>query len=78
LARIEEQLERAVEDAQPEQRAVYRRAHHEAVLGALTEYAPDAVVVLDVDIGYTDPQLIAPHGGGFTVDGPAQRIIVEY
>jgi muramoyltetrapeptide carboxypeptidase LdcA involved in peptidoglycan recycling len=62
----------------PEQRAAYRDAQHEAVLAALTEYAPTAVVVLDVDLGHSDPQLIVPHGGRFTVDGVAQRIMVEY
>ena len=60
------------------QRAAYRKAQHQAVLRAVSEYAPDTVVVLDVDIGHTDPQLVIPFGGSVTVDGPAQKITVTY
>ena len=35
----------------------------EAVSRALADYAADAVVVFDVDLGHTDPQLIIPYGG---------------
>jgi muramoyltetrapeptide carboxypeptidase LdcA involved in peptidoglycan recycling len=62
----------------PEQRQAYREHQHQTVLAALTEYAPDAVVVLDVDFGHTDPQLVLPHGGEITVDGRAREITVRY
>ena len=56
----------------------YRGDQRDAVLRALRDYAPDAVVVLDVDIGHTDPQLVLPVGGTIRVDGPARRITVTY
>ncbi|MGR7026608.1 S66 family peptidase [Geodermatophilus sp. URMC 62] len=62
----------------PEQRQAYREEQHQAVLAALSEYAPDAVAVLDVDFGHTDPQLVLPHGGEITVDGRARTITVRY
>ena len=34
----------------------------------LAPYDPDAVVVFDVDLGHTDPQLIIPYGGEIRVD----------
>jgi len=60
------------------QRAAYRRAQHQAVLRAVSEYAPDIMVVFDVDLGHTDPQLVIPYGGTVTVDGPGQKIIMMY
>ena len=61
-----------------EQRAEYRRTQREAVLRALSQYAPDMLVVFDVDLGHTDPQLVIPYGGAVTVDGPGRRITVVY
>ena len=61
-----------------EQRAEYREAQRRAVLRALAEYAPDMLVVFDVDLGHTDPQLVIPYGGTVTVDGPARKITVTY
>lgn len=56
----------------------YREQQREAVLRALTEYAPDTMAVLDVDSGHTDPQLVIPYGGRIRVDGVARRIVVTY
>lgn len=60
------------------QRAEYRRAQREAVLRALAEYAPDMLVVFDVDLGHTDPQVVIPFGGRVRVDGPGRKITVTY
>jgi muramoyltetrapeptide carboxypeptidase LdcA involved in peptidoglycan recycling len=62
----------------PTARRIYTSHQHDAVLRAIDEYHPEAVVVLDVDIGHTDPQLVLPHGGGITVDAAARRITVSY
>ncbi|MFE9766375.1 S66 peptidase family protein [Streptomyces sp. NPDC005808] len=59
-------------------RARYVREQHEAVLRAVDMYAPDMLVVLDVDFGHTDPQIVIPYGGTIRVDGPARRITVTY
>ncbi|MET7436832.1 S66 peptidase family protein [Streptomyces sp. NPDC005496] len=59
-------------------RARYVREQHEAVLKAVDMYAPDMMVVLDVDFGHTDPQHVLPYGGTIRVDGPARRITVTY
>lgn len=56
----------------------YRALQRQAVLRALAEYAPEAMAVLDVDLGHTDPQLIIPYGGRVRVDGVARRIVVTY
>jgi muramoyltetrapeptide carboxypeptidase LdcA involved in peptidoglycan recycling len=56
----------------------YLRDQREAVLRALDEYAPDAMVVLDVDFGHTDPQLVIPYGGRIRIDGVMRRITVRY
>jgi muramoyltetrapeptide carboxypeptidase LdcA involved in peptidoglycan recycling len=56
----------------------YIQGQHDAVLRAMAEYHPDALVVLDVDFGHTDPQLIIPNGGDIRIDGPARRIEVRY
>ena len=60
------------------QQAAYARDQREAALRALSGYAPDAMVVFDVDFGHTDPQLVIPYGGRARVDGPARRIAVTY
>jgi muramoyltetrapeptide carboxypeptidase LdcA involved in peptidoglycan recycling len=53
-------------------------AQRAAVRRALAEYAPEATVVLGVDFGHTDPQLVIPIGGSVRVDGRARRIVVTY
>ncbi|MEV0260215.1 S66 peptidase family protein [Streptomyces sp. NPDC050617] len=61
-----------------EEKAGYRRGQREAVLRAFRAYAPDAMLVFDVDLGHTDPQFVIPVGGRIRVDGPARRITVAY
>lgn len=56
----------------------YRELQQQAVLRALSEYAPGTMAVFDVDLGHTDPQLIIPYGGQVRVDGVARRIVVTY
>ena len=56
----------------------YAEAQRAAVLRALTEYAPHALAVFDLDIGHTDPQLIVPYGGQVRIDPTARRISVRY
>ncbi|MEU6276700.1 S66 peptidase family protein [Streptomyces populi] len=63
---------------EPEARIRYARDQREAVLRAVGTYAPDMMVVFDVDLGHTDPQIVIPHGGTVRVDGPARRITVTY
>jgi muramoyltetrapeptide carboxypeptidase LdcA involved in peptidoglycan recycling len=59
-------------------RLAYADAQRTAVERALREYNPSALVVFDVDIGHTDPQLVIPYGGRVRVDGPARRVTVWY
>ncbi|MGC5395686.1 S66 family peptidase [Streptomyces sp. DT20] len=63
---------------EPEAGQRYRDRQREAVLRALSEYAPDTMAVFDVDLGHTDPQVIIPYGGQVRVDGVARRIVVTY
>ncbi|MFI1720239.1 S66 peptidase family protein [Streptomyces sp. NPDC020489] len=62
----------------PEEAARYASDQREAVLRAMRAYAPETPIVLDVDLGHTDPQLVIPYGGLVRVDGPARRITVTY
>ncbi|CAM5492724.1 Muramoyltetrapeptide carboxypeptidase LdcA involved in peptidoglycan recycling OS=Streptomyces griseomycini OX=66895 GN=FHS37_000188 PE=3 SV=1 [Streptomyces griseomycini] len=62
----------------PEEGAAYAAAQRDAVSRAMRAYAPDSIVVFDVDLGHTDPQLVIPYGGLVRVDGPARRITVTY
>lgn len=39
-------------------------------------YAPAMMVVFDVDLGHTDPQIVLPYGGAGRVGGRARRITV--
>ncbi|MEV4811235.1 S66 family peptidase [Micromonospora avicenniae] len=61
-----------------EQRIAWGEAQRAAVTRALTAYNPDAVVVFDVDLGHTDPQLIIPYGGEMRIDAVQRRISVRY
>ncbi|MFJ8689084.1 S66 family peptidase [Micromonospora wenchangensis] len=59
-------------------RLAWGAAQRGAIVRALTAYRPDAVVVFDVDLGHTDPQLIIPYGGEIRVDAVERRIAVRY
>ena len=59
-------------------RRAYARDQRDAVERALRTYHPHAMVVFDLDIGHTDPQLILPYGGLVKIDGPGRRIDVRY
>ncbi|MEU4639049.1 S66 peptidase family protein [Micromonospora sp. NPDC023814] len=61
-----------------DERRAWADAQRDAVAGALAAYNPDAVVVFDVDLGHTDPQLIVPYGGEIRVDAVERRISVRY
>lgn len=61
-----------------DERRAYAEEQREAVTRALAEYADDPVVVFDVDLGHTDPQLIIPYGGEIRVDAVERRISVRY
>lgn len=60
------------------ERATFRSDQYEAVLRAVGEYNPGAVVVCGPDFGHTDPQYVLPYGGQMTVDGIRRRILVSY
>lgn len=59
-------------------RETYVREQREVVLAAMAEYGPDVPVVLDVDFGHTDPQLVLPHGGEVRIDPIARSVSVCY
>jgi muramoyltetrapeptide carboxypeptidase LdcA involved in peptidoglycan recycling len=62
----------------PDQRQRYRTEQREAILHALADYHPTAMVLFGLDIGHTDPQWVLPYGGRITVDGPGRRVIAHY
>lgn len=68
---------REVPNDEPAKRQ-YCDDQHQAVLRAMREYSPDVPVVLDVDFGHTDPQLVMPHGGRVRLNPAAQTLHVTY
>ncbi|GIJ77387.1 Muramoyltetrapeptide carboxypeptidase LdcA (peptidoglycan recycling) [Micromonospora phaseoli] len=62
----------------PQEKTAYAGEQRAAVTRAFAEYAPDALLVFDVDFGHTDPQLIIPYGGEVRVDAVSRRISVRY
>ena len=56
----------------------YRQDQQEAIASVFATYSPSAMLVFDVDFGHTDPQLVLPHGGRVTIDGPAGSITADY
>lgn len=62
----------------PAEAAEYRSAQRAAVERAFAEYNPGAILVFDVELGHTEPQIVMPCGGRIRVDGPARRITVWY
>jgi muramoyltetrapeptide carboxypeptidase LdcA involved in peptidoglycan recycling len=61
----------------PNERERYRADQCVAVLRALDRYNSSAMVV-NVDLGHTDPQWVLPYGGTITVDGPKHQITAHY
>ncbi|MFD4636771.1 S66 peptidase family protein [Lentzea sp. NPDC058436] len=59
-------------------RLTHTTQQREAVLKAFAEYAPDAMIVFDVDLGHTDPQVVIPVGGTIEVNGLERTITVTY
>jgi muramoyltetrapeptide carboxypeptidase LdcA involved in peptidoglycan recycling len=59
-------------------RVTHTTRQREAVLRAFAEYAPEAMIVFDVDLGHTDPQVVIPVGGAIEVNGPDRTITVTY
>ena len=64
--------------ADPAAAATARGEYRDAVLRAVAEYDPDAVVALDVDFGHTLPQLVLPYGDELTVDGAARTLTAHF
>lgn len=60
------------------ERMAWAEEQRAAILRAVGPYADDPVVVFDVDLGHTDPQLIVPYGGEIRVDAVERRIAVRY
>ena len=56
----------------------YRNGQRAAVLRAFSEYAPEAMIVFDVEFGHTEPQIVLPYGGLIRVDGPGRKLSVSY
>lgn len=61
-------------DPGPEARAEYRANQREAVTEVVGEYNPDAPVVLDFDVGHTQPVVPVPVSGQAVVDPSTERV----
>ena len=59
-------------------RAAHRNEQRDAAVETVQRYNPDAVVVVGVPFGHTQPQWILPYGGLVTVDGVEHRVWADY
>ncbi len=55
----------------------YRKEQREVMLEVFREYNPLAPIVMNVDFGHTDPQLILPNGGLMKIDGVQKKVWVS-
>lgn len=62
----------------PVDRAAYTADQRDAVLRALAAYNPTATVVVGLDVGHTDPQVVVPVGGLMALDPAAGTVTVTY
>lgn len=61
-----------------EERVRWRAEQRDVVIETVQRYNPDAVVVVGVPFGHTQPQWILPYGGVLTVDGAERRVWADY
>lgn len=61
-----------------EERRTKRDEQRDTIIGVVSKYNPDAVVVVGPPFGHTRPQWIVPYGGHVTVDGVARRLFADY
>jgi muramoyltetrapeptide carboxypeptidase LdcA involved in peptidoglycan recycling len=62
----------------PAVRAAYRQAQRQAIVAAVRAYAPAIPIVMNLDFGHTDPQLIVPSGGQARVLGSTRQVFWTY
>lgn len=63
-----------VERRDAEARAAFRERQREVVETVVGEYNPDAPIVLDFDVGHTEPEVPVPVGGRAVVDPDQGRV----
>ncbi len=61
-----------------EQKAAYKQAQRNAILGAVRQYNPAVPVVQNLDLGHTAPQIPLPVGMRLTIDAQEQKIFIEF
>jgi muramoyltetrapeptide carboxypeptidase LdcA involved in peptidoglycan recycling len=61
-----------------EERRTKRNDQRDTAISVVSQYNPDAVVVVGPPFGHTRPQWIVPYGGFMTVDGSAKRLFADY
>ncbi len=62
----------------PAEKAIYRAKQRETILSAIRNYNKDVPVIMNLNIGHTDPQLIIPYGGIVKIDGVANRLFMKF
>ena len=61
-----------------EQKRAYREQQREAILRTVRIYNKDILVIQNIDIGHTDPQIPLPYGGGVRIDGAQKKIFATF
>jgi muramoyltetrapeptide carboxypeptidase LdcA involved in peptidoglycan recycling len=61
-----------------EVREAFIQDQRNAIIQAISEYAPKLPAIFGLDFGHTDPQLFVPNGGIAKIDGESKKITFEY
>lgn len=62
----------------PEEKEKHRKEQREVMVKVIREYNSDAPIVMNMDFGHTDPQIILPVGRKVNVDAENKKITAEY
>jgi len=61
-----------------EQKRAYRKKQRETIISIVREYNPAVPMVLNVDIGHTNPQIPMPYGGNVRIDAAEKKIFAAF
>lgn len=61
-----------------EEKKVYKEKQRKACIETIREYNTDAPIIMNMDFGHTDPQIILPVGRKVTIDTSNKKITAEY
>lgn len=61
-----------------DQKRAYREKQRETIISIVREYNPTVPIVLNVDIGHTNPQIPMPYGGAVRIEATEKKIFAAF